>query len=66
MSAATHVVATWVESTACGTQYETLTADDRVHILGRPRSVNRGKSDWWGGDQGGPVTGSGTVPPDPA
>lgn len=36
MSAADHVAATWVESTACGTRYETLTADCRVHIIGRP------------------------------
>ncbi|MFF1546038.1 hypothetical protein [Streptomyces sp. NPDC058291] len=30
------VVAVWVESTWCGTRYETLTADGQVHVDGRP------------------------------
>lgn len=41
MSAADHVVATWVQSTGCGTQYEDPTADGQVHVdysppLGEP------------------------------
>lgn len=41
MSAADHVIATWVKSTGCGTRYEELTADGQVHVdytppLGEP------------------------------
>ncbi|MGM0361671.1 hypothetical protein ACNFRX_16880 [Streptomyces griseoaurantiacus] len=41
MSADGPVVATWVQSTACGTRYEDLTADGQVHVdyappLGEP------------------------------
>ncbi|MET9197130.1 hypothetical protein ABZX60_27995 [Streptomyces olivaceus] len=41
MSAADHVVATWVQSTGCGTRYEDLTVDGQVHVdyappLGEP------------------------------
>ncbi|TJZ95309.1 hypothetical protein [Actinacidiphila oryziradicis] len=30
------VVAQWVESTGCGTRYETLTADGQVHVQVAP------------------------------
>ncbi|MDQ0904603.1 hypothetical protein QFZ22_000588 [Streptomyces canus] len=30
------VIAVWVESTWCGTRFETLTADGQVHVDGRP------------------------------
>ncbi|WP_405444562.1 hypothetical protein OG350_00770 [Streptomyces achromogenes] len=41
MSAADRVVASWVETTGCGTRYEDLTADGQVHVdytplLGEP------------------------------
>ncbi|MFJ7497937.1 hypothetical protein ACIQZB_44025 [Streptomyces sp. NPDC097727] len=41
MSAADHVVATWVQSTGCGTRYEELTTDGQVYVdyappLGEP------------------------------
>lgn len=36
MSAADHVIATWVTSTGCGTRYEDLAADGEVHVDYRP------------------------------
>ena len=41
MSADGPVIATWVQSTGCGTRYEELTADGQVHVdyappLGEP------------------------------
>ncbi|MFD8931285.1 hypothetical protein [Streptomyces mirabilis] len=42
MSAADHVIATWVESTGCGTRYEELTADGQVHVDYTPPHGSRG------------------------
>lgn len=36
MSSEDAVVATWTESTGCGTRFERLTADGRLHVSFRP------------------------------
>ena len=51
MSAAAHVIATWAESTGCGTRYEELTADGQVHVdstppLGEPWFVGDDEPDY--------------------